>query len=80
MTELSSYAPGDYTNGVSPPESLSVSHTVQYLKACSNLFEEGLLSHAKIKDPVTSTTVNNMKSGYRHFTNLCNPLMGKYLE
>ena len=40
--------------------------TLEYLKACSKLFESGTLSHDKISE-CSSSVLDNIKEGYRFF-------------
>ena len=77
ITELASYASGDFTGGQAPADS-SVLHTVEYLKACSYLFEEGILSHEKIQDPTQSSAFGNIERGYRYVTAWADSLLGIY--
>lgn len=40
--------------------------TAEYLKACSNIFENGILSHEKIES-TSSTPLRNMAEGMKWF-------------
>ena len=40
--------------------------TTKFLKACSNIFEDGILSHAVI-DSMQSKPIKNMETGYNFF-------------
>lgn len=50
-----------------PPDASNVGKTVEYLDACRNLFEKGILSHNKISSVEDSEVLNSMKDGYDFF-------------
>ena len=52
------------------PDNKSLSLTIQYLEACSKIFEEGLLSHDKIQSGDTHI-LETMKDGFYFFMGWC---------
>ena len=49
-----------------PPDAENVGKAFEYLDACRQLFERGVLSHEKITDE-HSSVLQNMSSGYNFF-------------
>lgn len=47
--------------------------TAKFLRACSNIFEDGILSHAKINS-MQSKPIKNMETGYHFFEQWKNDL------
>ena len=48
-------------------DSSSTKLTLSYLEACSKIFEEGLLSHDKVKMP-DCQVIKNIEDGFNFFT------------
>lgn len=49
-----------------PPDAGSVGKAIEYLEACRQLFERGILCHAKIENN-QSPVLQNMSDGYTFF-------------
>eukprot|EP00117_Sycon_ciliatum_P044971 scpid84513/ scgid32369/ len=49
-----------------PQDGINAAATVQYLRACSNLFENGTLSHEKVRS-ADSQPIARIKEGYSFF-------------
>eukprot|EP00733_Pompholyxophrys_punicea_P001526 Pompholyxophrys_punicea_v1_NODE_795_length_1280_cov_4.899756.p1 type:complete len:237 gc:universal NODE_795_length_1280_cov_4.899756:399-1109(+) len=69
IAELSEYArsvprPGDNKN---------ILKTIQFLEACENIFEQGILSHAHVNS-MDHAVVKNIRSGMKFFSNWANSL------
>lgn len=60
IAELSEYQENN------PPDAESVGKAIEYLDACRQLFERGILSHEKITDE-HSSVLQNMSNGYNFF-------------
>ena len=60
IAELSEYKESN------PPDAENVGKTIEYLDACRQLFERGILSHEKITDE-HSSVLQNMSNGYNFF-------------
>lgn len=68
LTELKTYCLSN------PPCVMNVKATVAFLEACSQLFEDGTLSHVKVT-AVDSPPLLSLKSGYSFFENWLNALL-----
>jgi len=57
-----------YVNQTPPPiDASEVSETLAYLKACSLLFEQGFLSHDRIRS-MDCDIIKNITQGYEYFS------------
>lgn len=59
-----------------PPDASSVSETLKYLEACSQLFEKGFLSHSKITS-MESEVLKNIDKGYGYFSDWLSSILQK---
>ena len=62
-----------------PPDVTSASETLQYLEACSQLFEKGFLSHNKIT-AMDSEVLENIDKGYSYFSQWLSSILKKGLH
>jgi hypothetical protein len=58
-------------------DSNATMETYTYLKACSDLFENGLLSKTPIYD-MESPVIKNIRRGFEYFENWCNEVYDKH--
>ena len=59
-----------------PPDASSVSETLKYLEACSQLFDKGFLSHSKITS-MESEVLKNIDKGYGYFSDWLSSILQK---
>ena len=64
-----------YANQTPPPnDAPEVSETLAYLKACHLLFEQGFLSHDRIRT-MNCDTMKNITKGYEYFSSWLNSIL-----
>ena len=75
LSELREYA----TSNPVPSDSASVLKTVQYLTACNQMFERGILGkRVFIQSPVTnSPIIKSMDEGFSYFKSWANERLNK---
>ena len=64
-----------------PDDALMTSETLAYLEACHLLFEQGLLSHKRIRG-LDSQVLKNISKGYEYFSGWLTSILdkGNYIE
>ena len=72
ISELKEYS----TSIPPPPYAANISLTIQYLEACNQLFERGILAHVRIWNG-DSAILRNMEKGYKFFTSWLDGLLEK---
>ena len=66
-----------YVNQTPPPnDAPEVSETLAYLKACNLLFEQGFLSHDRIRS-MDCDTMKNINKGFEYFSGWLNSILDK---
>ena len=65
----------EYSTSVPPPPYAdNIALTIQYLEACNQMFERGILAHVRIWSG-DSTILKNMEKGYNFFTSWLDGLL-----
>ena len=59
-----------------PVDKTATSETLLYLEACNLLFEEGFLSHERIRS-LDSQVIQNISKGYKYFADWLTSLLDK---
>lgn len=72
LGELHWYIHQDLT----PDDALMTSETLAYLEACHLLFEQGLLSHERIRS-LDSDVLRNISKGYEYFSGWLTSILDK---
>ena len=72
ISELKEYR----TSTPPPPYAANVALTIQYLEACNQLFERGILAHVRIWSG-DSPILRNMEKGYKFFCSWLDGLLKK---
>ena len=66
-----------YVHQTPPPEDTDVtSETLAYLEACNQLFEQGFLSHGRIRNQ-DSEILRNINKGYSYFSGWLTSILQK---
>ena len=65
----------EYSTSVPPPHFAdNIELTIQYLEACNQMFERGILAHVRIWSG-DSAILKNMEKGYKFFTSWLDGLL-----
>jgi len=59
-----------------PEDATTTAETLTYLEACNKLFEQGFLSHERIRS-MDSKILKNMQDGYSYFSNWLTSILDK---
>ena len=66
-----------YVHQTPPPKDVAAtSETLAYLEACNKLFEQGFLSHDRIRN-MDSQILRNIHQGYSYFSNWLDSILEK---